>query len=307
MRNCYAIRVKEEERIEVQKRIDPNYAEIIGDALLTMNKGDGIRIAISGVPYEMDNAVLTKQLTMDTLTVPWRCKPCGTAKSATRGKKTVIAIVERLPPRSVVQMKIGHELIMVEIQEHQTPQNRLTVWDRVCAKAEESQKDTEHDSMLAGEETRQIAPNTWANKSGFWARAGGEQDSKPGEETHQKAPAATTTALGAQLKSKPSARWAGTGQNATNTFWTTKSAAEVSLPEEEDDGMVSACETAEPLPPKIVIPFLLKDRPGDDELERQRKDELFDRLTDMDSQRECNRLDALKMNKDLEQKGADSE
>ena len=130
-RNGYAIRVLPEHRVQADKILNPEYTELIGDALLTLPKGDGLKIEIVGVPRHMDNATLVRQLTMTTLTEPWKCKPTGTIKSTTYGRKTVLAIAATMPPRTNVQVDIAGELFFVTIRQHTPPKNQMTHWDKI--------------------------------------------------------------------------------------------------------------------------------------------------------------------------------
>ena len=96
----FAIRVLPENRTKAEKTLNPEYTGLIGDELLSLTKEDGVKIEIIGVPKHMDNTTLVQQLTLATLGEPWKCKPTGTLKSNSWGKKTVLAIAASMPPRS---------------------------------------------------------------------------------------------------------------------------------------------------------------------------------------------------------------
>jgi hypothetical protein len=146
-RSGFAIRVMPESRIKAEKILNPEYSELIGDTLLTMPKGDGVKIEIIGVPRHMDNSTLVQQLTMATLGEPWKCKPTGTLKSAAYGRKTVLAVASTMPPRTNIKVDIAGEMTMVTIRQHMPPKNQMTHWDKIG-------KDKENDAAFPTLEQR---------------------------------------------------------------------------------------------------------------------------------------------------------
>ena len=129
-RNAWAILVRPEHFVEADKQLNPEYTDLIGDDLLTMPRGDGVRIEIVGVPKDMSDATLVKELAMETLQGHWRCKPINIdRKQSTPGRKTVIAIAQEMPPRVNVRIKTGYQTAFVTIRLVPTTNKDLTHWD----------------------------------------------------------------------------------------------------------------------------------------------------------------------------------
>jgi hypothetical protein len=132
VKNGFAVRVHPERKVEAEKLLNPEYADLLGDDLMTLPKHDGVRLRISGVPRAMDDATLVQKLTMETLQGWWKCKPQGAEKSTTPGRKTIIAVALTPPPR--VNMRIflaDGESAMVHIAAIDTPAKQLTQWDKI--------------------------------------------------------------------------------------------------------------------------------------------------------------------------------
>ena len=100
---------------------------------MTLPKEDAIKLDIIGVPRNMDDATLVRQLAMPTLGEPWKCKPIGLNKNSVFGKKTVIAIAGSIPPRWTARLQVGHESAMISIELHVTPKKFQSIWDGVLA------------------------------------------------------------------------------------------------------------------------------------------------------------------------------
>ena len=148
----FAVRVYPEKQVEAEKLLDPAYAELLGDDLMTLSKFDGVQLRITGVPRNMNDTTLVEKLTLDTLQGKWKCKPKGTEKCVTPGKKTILAQARTPPPRVNVRVFLADgESTMIHIETTETPTRRLTQWDKI------GKDDLPRKSM----NPRPTAPSAW--------------------------------------------------------------------------------------------------------------------------------------------------
>ena len=76
VRNGFAIRVNEHDKVAVEKELNPILSQLVGDTLLAMPKADRIMLEARGVPRDMDDCDFIQQTSMThSCGERWTCKP----------------------------------------------------------------------------------------------------------------------------------------------------------------------------------------------------------------------------------------
>jgi hypothetical protein len=128
----FAIRVKPEDKVRAEKLLDPEYAELLGDTMMTLPPGDGLLVEIRGVPRQMDDMTLVRQLSASAH--GWKCKPLRLIKTDTPGRKTVLAVTDAMPAETFTKIKMASEIVMVSVHRHAT--KNIALWDKVGRKTD---------------------------------------------------------------------------------------------------------------------------------------------------------------------------
>ena len=128
----FAIKVKPEQKVQALQALDPTLAAAIGDEVLTLPRGDGCFVKITGVPFQMTDHELVQHLTLPTLHGNWTCQPVRrlTTRNDEAGTKTILARAAKLPPRSLVKLRLGHRCYPVFMTEQETDKKQETPLDK---------------------------------------------------------------------------------------------------------------------------------------------------------------------------------
>ena len=130
----FAIRVKPEDKVKAEKLMDPEYAELLGDTMMTLPPGDGLLVEIRGVPRQMDDMTLVRQLSASAH--GWKCKPLRLIKTDTPGRKTVLAVTDAMPTETFTKVKMASEIVMVSVHRH--AQRNTALWDKIGRKTDDA-------------------------------------------------------------------------------------------------------------------------------------------------------------------------
>ena len=104
----FVARVRGSDRPEAFAKLCPEYAQCIGEELLTLPKGKGIHLTIHGVPIGMPDEVLVRSITLhEDDGTPWRYQPLG-RKPTAKGCADVSARALTAPPQTSAILTSGH-------------------------------------------------------------------------------------------------------------------------------------------------------------------------------------------------------
>jgi len=96
----------------MEKALMPEYTTAVGDDLMQLQKGEGHRVHIMGVPRAMSDIALMSCI--QRASDGWKIRPIGPGpKCDSFGRKNVLALAVAPPPRSTLILKVNRENFMV--------------------------------------------------------------------------------------------------------------------------------------------------------------------------------------------------